>query len=133
MDKHDIGILVGTIIALLFLILGVAIERWTCGGVLGNCIRFSNNAYLAIGVLLVIAIILLAFALIFIILDLTIGDYWMDIAAIVFVCIAALLALAAMLYYYIAVNPWISPILATIGMAFAVAVAIFMLMQRISC
>ncbi|BHF69474.1 hypothetical protein SprV_0301251900 [Sparganum proliferum] len=131
MDKHDIGILVGTIIALLFLILGVAIERWTCGGVLGNCARF--NEYLTIGVLLVIAIILLAFALIFIILGLTIVGYWMDIAAIVFVCIAAILALAAMIYYYISVNPWISPILATIGMAFAVAVAIFMLMQKISC
>ncbi|VDL91159.1 unnamed protein product [Schistocephalus solidus] len=133
MDKEDIGILIGTIIALLFLILGVAIEKWICGGVLNSCIHFNNDAYLAIGVLLVIAIILIACALIFIILDLTIGDYWMETAAIVFACSGAILALVAMLYYYIAVNQWISPILATIGMAFAVAVAIFMLMQRISC
>ncbi|VDN09304.1 unnamed protein product [Dibothriocephalus latus] len=131
MEGTDIGILVGTILALLFLILGVAIERWTCGGVLGNCVNFHNSYYLAIGVLLVLAIILIAFALLFLILDLTVGDYWMGIAAVVFGFIGAVLALIAMLIYYIAVNPWISPILATIGMAFAVAVAILMVMQRV--
>ncbi|VDN44740.1 unnamed protein product [Dibothriocephalus latus] len=133
MDKKDIGILIGTIISVLFLILGVAIQRWTCGGVLGSCVNFYKSSnYMAIGVLLVIAIILLALGLIFIILDLTVGNNWMGIAAVVFAFIGALLALIAMLIYYFT-EQFISPILATIGMAFGVAVAIFMLMQRLSC
>ncbi|VDK36815.1 unnamed protein product [Dibothriocephalus latus] len=144
MDKNHLGILLGTIIALILLILGVSIQRWPCiaknstisHGILTGCISpdvSKNNEYLAIGVLLAFAIILVALALIFIFLDLTINDYRWEIVAIICIFLGALLALIAMLIYYIGLNEWISPILATIGMAFAVAVTIFMVMRRLAC
>ncbi|VDK74688.1 unnamed protein product [Dibothriocephalus latus] len=137
MEKNDIGVLIGTVISLILLICGVSIHRWPCGlvkvGVFSGCLINHDDKYLVIGILLIIAIILIAFELIAVILDLTIGDAWTGITALVCACIGAVLALAAMLYYYIEINSSISPILSTIGMAFAVAVAIFMVMQKISC
>nr|VZI52312.1 unnamed protein product [Spirometra erinaceieuropaei] len=116
---------IGVGISALFLVLAVALEQWPCGTLLDTCLNsFSKDAYKIVGGLLVSSIVvnLLAFAIV--LLNCLRSTAWTGPLELALIWLGGILAIAGVAYYYANVDKTYSPMLAVIGMSFALAVAI---------
>ncbi|VDL42052.1 unnamed protein product [Hymenolepis diminuta] len=122
MDRK-IGYLIISIIATILFMVAIGYAGWGCGGSIlsQRCIKLSK-IYEITGALLLTAGLLVFIAGVFILLYMLKGFGWSNIIATVACFIAAILALAAMFYYYDSGNIW-SPFIATIAMSLNVALA----------
>ncbi|KAL7063088.1 hypothetical protein AAHC03_01968 [Spirometra sp. Aus1] len=125
MDKTKINLAVGLVLSLLFLILAVGLENWRCGSVLNSCLTVARKKhYQTVGVLLVCAILINLVALVTVIVDCVTPRSWIMPVSLGLTWIGTIFALAAMAYYFSNLDSTYCPLLAVIGMSFAMAMAI---------
>lgn len=131
MDRR-IGYLVISIIATLLFMVAIGYAGWDCGDSIlsQRCIKMSKRLEIT-GALLLTAGLLVFIVGVLILLHMLKGFEWSKIAAAVACFIAAILALAAMFYYYDSGNIW-SPFIATMAMSLNVALAGMLIFEIIS-
>ncbi|KAL7061855.1 hypothetical protein AAHC03_01977 [Spirometra sp. Aus1] len=133
MEKSSIQLGVGLSISILFLILSLALQHWRCGGLLNSCLNTSmKNSYQIVGGLLVGAVIVDILALVFVFVSCARKMPWPRPVALALTWIGGILALAAVAYYYASLDPTYSPLLAVVGMSFALAMAITVTIRMIA-
>lgn len=121
MDQKIIYIVIAIISAILFFF-AIGFNGWSCGGSIFSDTCLVSKVNEVTGALLLTAGLLILLGSIFLIVLVVHGDTWANIVATVLVIIAALLSLAGVLYYLDKRDLW-SPFLASIAMAFTVALA----------
>ncbi|VDM04191.1 unnamed protein product [Schistocephalus solidus] len=125
MEKTKIHLAVGLAFSVLFLILAVALSNWRCGTVLNTCLVWPNKeSYQIVGALLVCAIAVNIIAFAIVITGCITSRSWTTPAAVVLTWLGGILALAAVAYYFSKLDSIYCPLLAVIGMTFALAMAI---------
>ena len=125
MDRQ-VALFIIALLSAILLYFAIGYPSWDCNGsILGSyCTHIKE--YEIVGIMLIIAAVFITLAALFIILSLLIGSSWMDIAAMVFAVVGAILAIAGV-FYYISVRGIWSPVIAAIGMALAVALALILI------
>ncbi|BHF57365.1 hypothetical protein SprV_0100030600 [Sparganum proliferum] len=125
MDKTKTHLAVGLVLSLLFLILAVALENWRCGTVLNSCLTSAQKKpYQTVGALLVFAILINLAALAIVIFDCVTPRSWAMAVSLGLTWLGGIFALAAIAYYFSKLDSTYCPLLAVIGMSFAMAMAI---------
>ncbi|KAL7061852.1 hypothetical protein AAHC03_01974 [Spirometra sp. Aus1] len=125
MDKTKSYLTVGLLLSLLFLILAVALQNWRCGGVLTSCLNsVEKESYQIVGALLVCAILINLVALAVVIVDCVTSRSWAMPVSLGLTWLGGIFALAAVAFYFAKLDSIYCPLLAVIGMSFAMAMAI---------
>nr|VZI53442.1 unnamed protein product [Spirometra erinaceieuropaei] len=125
MDKTKSHLAVGLLLSLLFLILAVALQNWRCGGVLDSCLNsVAKESYQIVGALLVSAILVILVAVAVVIVDCVTSRSWAMPVSLGLTWLGGILSLAAVAYYFAKLDSIYCPLLAVIGMSFAMAMAI---------
>lgn len=130
MDRRLGYIFVALVAAILFFV-AVGYNGWGCGdSILGpKCI--TSKVHEIAGALLLTAGLIILLAAIFLILVVTNGSNWTEIASTVAATIAAIIAIAGVFYYLNSRNLW-SPFIATTAMSLTVALAAILLFDLIT-
>nr|VZI09925.1 unnamed protein product [Spirometra erinaceieuropaei] len=125
MDKTKSHLAVGLLLSLIFLILAVALQSWRCGGVLNSCLNsLEKEPYQIVGALLVSAILVNLVAVAVVIVDCITSRSWAMPVSLGLTWLGGILSLAAIAYYFAKLDSTYCPLLAVIGMSFAMAMAI---------
>uniref|UniRef100_A0A0X3Q208 Uncharacterized protein n=1 Tax=Schistocephalus solidus TaxID=70667 RepID=A0A0X3Q208_SCHSO len=133
MEKSIIQLAVGLSISILFLILALALSNWRCGALLNSCLNSpTKDSYQIVGGLLLSAIILDILALVFVIVSCARSMPWPKPTALALTWAGGILSLTAVAYYYSKVDQTYSPLMAVIGMSFALAMAINVTIRMIA-
>ncbi|VDL42058.1 unnamed protein product [Hymenolepis diminuta] len=120
-DRRLAYLIIALVATLLFMV-AIGYNGWQCGdSILGpKCIRYK--AYQTTGALLLTAGLFVFVGAIFILLAMLKDFEWAGFVALASTFIAAILALAAMFYYFDIFKVW-SPFIGTIAMSLTIALA----------
>ncbi|KAL5960568.1 hypothetical protein TSMEX_011707 [Taenia solium] len=130
MDRRLGYVFVALAAAILFFV-AIGYNGWGCGdSILGpKCINLKVHEIT--GALLLTAGLIILLAAIFLILVVTNGSSWTEIASTVAATIASIIAIAGVFYYLNSRNLW-SPFIATTAMSLTVALAAILLFDLIT-
>ncbi|VDK40167.1 unnamed protein product [Dibothriocephalus latus] len=120
MEKSDIQPVVHIGFSILFLSLALALPYWPCGTILTSCMNSPrSNAYLVVGALLASALALELVAILLAVISCASSLKNLSLPSFILNCIASILVLAAVSYYYARLDNTYSPMMAVIGMTYA--------------
>ncbi|VDK24299.1 unnamed protein product [Taenia asiatica] len=130
MDRRLGYVFVALVAAILFFV-AIGYNGWECGdSILGpKCINLKVHEIT--GALLLTAGLIILLAAVFLILVVTNGSSWTEIASTVAATIASIIAIAGVFYYLNSRNLW-SPFIATTAMSLTVALAAILLFDLIT-
>ncbi len=131
---HPLISIIAVGVTILFLILAIAIPKWSCGDLFQSCIdlKVVGDHYLSVGVLILVAILLFLVVLIILVLMMVLkGPSWLGILAAVVAIVGSIFAVAAVLLFNDKATVAWSPFLATIGMTLGIQITVMLVLALI--